>query len=150
MPKFFKIFKLRGPTNKKLKVIIGALNRRNSMVEKQFQTICFRFLTKAIHSSEDLIPIESWFQIVGAASEKARLPIFSLVLGTRSILEPDDLRVLEISEKYSRVTKYVCCSVEIVRYVTVANFNLFQYTIRSQCNCLSSVSDGEKRHNKCS
>ena len=44
--------------------------------------------------SEDLIVI-----IVGAATEKARLPIFSLVLGTKSNLETDYLRVLEISEK---------------------------------------------------
>ena len=31
-------------------------------------------------------------------TEKARLPIFSLVLGTTRCLEMDDLRVLEISD----------------------------------------------------
>ena len=41
-----------------------------------------------------------------AATEKAYLPIFSLVLGTKSCLETDDLRVLE---KCSRLTKYVGC-----------------------------------------
>ena len=30
-----------------------------------------------------LIVMGSWFQIVGAATEKARLPIFSLALGTK-------------------------------------------------------------------
>ena len=35
--------------------------------------------------SEDVIVIliASWFQIVGAATEKARLPILSVVLGTK-------------------------------------------------------------------
>ena len=45
------------------------------------------------------------------ATEKARLPIWSLVLGTKSCLEMDDLRVLEISEKCSRFIKYVGYSV---------------------------------------
>ena len=44
------------------------------------------------------------FNIVGAAKEKPRLPIFSLVLGTKSCLEMDDLRVIEISEKCSRLS----------------------------------------------
>ena len=44
-------------------------------------------------------------KIVITATEKARLPIFSLVLGTKSCLETDDLRVLKISEKCSRLTK---------------------------------------------
>ena len=74
------------------------------MVEKQFKQ--FQFLTKGYVVSEVLIAIGSWFQIVGAATEKARLPIFSLVLGTTCCLEKDDLRVLEISEKCSRLTKY--------------------------------------------
>ena len=74
------------------------------MVEKQFKK--FQFLTKGYVVSEVLIAIGSWFQIVGAATEKARLPIFSLVLGTKCCLEKDDLRVLEISEKCSRLTKY--------------------------------------------
>ena len=32
-----------------------------------------------------------------------------------------------------------------MRYITVANLNLIRYTTGSQCNCLSSSSDGEKR-----
>ena len=58
--------------------------------------------------SEYLIVIGSWFQIVGAATEKARLLTFSLVLGTKH-LETDDLRVMEIPEKCSRLTKCVQC-----------------------------------------
>ena len=50
--------------------------------------------------SEDLIVTEGWFQIVGVATEKARLPIFNLVLGTKSCFETDALKVREISEKY--------------------------------------------------
>ena len=46
-------------------------------------------------------------QIICAATEKAHLPIFSFVLGTKVCLETDDLRVLEISEKCSKLTKHV-------------------------------------------
>jgi len=52
------------------------------MVEKQLQTnmflVCLRMVTTC---SEDFIEIRSWLQIVGAATENARLPILSLVLG---------------------------------------------------------------------
>ena len=41
--------------------------------------------------SEDLIVIGSGSQIVGAATEKARLPFFSFYLGTESCLETADL-----------------------------------------------------------
>ena len=59
----------------------------------------FSFLRKASIVSDDLIVIGSWFQIVGAASEKARLPIFSLALGTQSYcLEMDTLSGLSYSE----------------------------------------------------
>ena len=57
--------------------------------------------------SEDLIVIGGLSQIAGAAAEKARLSIFSLVLGTKRCLETDDIRVLEISKKCTRLTKYV-------------------------------------------
>ena len=86
------------------------------MVEKQFQTNIFSFVWKLSIVSEDLIVIGSWFQIVGVATEKARLPIFSLVLVTKSYLETDDLMVLDISEKCSRLTKYVSCWVDRVWY----------------------------------
>ena len=80
-------------------------------------------------------------QIAGTATEKLRLTIFRLVLGTKSCLKTDDLRILDISEKCIRLTKYAGCWVERVRYVTVANLNLIRYTTGSQCNCLS-CSDG--------
>ena len=32
-----------------------------------------------------------------------------------------------------------------MRYVAVANLHLIRYTSRSQCKCISSGSDGEKR-----
>ena len=43
--------------------------------------------------------------MVGAATEKAHLLILGYVLRTKSSLETDVLRVLEVSEKCSRVTK---------------------------------------------
>ena len=101
------------------------------------------FLWKVALGSDDLIGIGSWFQIVGAATEKAHLPILNLVFRQKSCLEIDDLRVLWISEKCSRLTKYIDCWVERVRYITVAN--LIWYTIGSQCNCLSSNSDDKKQ-----
>ena len=58
------------------------------MVEKQFQTYMFSFfLQKVSIFSEDLIAIASGFQMVGAATEKAQLLIFNLVLGTKRCLE---------------------------------------------------------------
>ena len=48
------------------------------------------FLRKVSIVSEDLIVIMSVLQIVGAATEKAGLSIFSLGLGTTSCLEPYD------------------------------------------------------------
>ena len=76
-------------------------------MEKQFQTNMFSFLRKVSTVSEDLIVIWNSFLIDGAAIEKASLPIFSLVLGTNSYSETDDLRVLDISEKCSRLISYV-------------------------------------------
>ena len=60
------------------------------MVEKQFQT---NVLQKMATVSEDLIVIGSWFQIVGAVTKKACVPILSLVLATKSCFETVDLRV---------------------------------------------------------
>ena len=81
------------------------------MVEKQLQSnmLSGLFLRKVSIVSGDLIIIGGLFQIVGAATVKARLPTFSFVLGTKSCLETDELRVLEISEKSSKLTKYVDC-----------------------------------------
>ena len=55
-----------------------------------------------------------------------------LVLGTKRCLETDNLRVLKISENCSRLNKCVDCSIERVRYVTVANIYLIRYTSGSQ------------------
>ena len=59
------------------------------------------FLRKMGIVSKELIVIGTLFRIVCAATEKARLPILSIVLGTPSCLKKDDLRVLEISNKCS-------------------------------------------------
>ena len=66
----------------------------------------FTFLRNVAIVSDNLIVIKSRLQIVCVAPQKARLPIFSFVLGT-SCLEKGDLRVLEISNKYINLTKYV-------------------------------------------
>ena len=68
----------------------------------QFQTNMFLFLWKVAIVSEDLIVIGSWFQTFGAATENICLANIELstvysVLGTKSFLEMDDLRVVEIS-----------------------------------------------------
>jgi len=60
-------------------------------------------------------------------------------------LETSDLRVLRISENVCRLTKYVRYYVKRVQYLAVTNVNIIQYTTRSQCNCLSRGSDGEKQ-----
>ena len=50
--------------------------------KRNFQRICVQVILRKLGIvSEDLIVIGSYFQIVGAATEKARLPILSLVLG---------------------------------------------------------------------
>ena len=75
------------------------------------------------------------FKIIGAP-EKAHFVIFSIVLGTTSCLETDDLRVLEISEKCSRLTNYV--GAKRLRYVAVENLNFIWYTSGMyQWNCLT-------------
>ena len=97
--------------------VIGAWKRRQSKVVKHFQTIQTNmfsvFYKKMSIVSEDLIVIGSCFQIVDAATEKARLSVFNLVLGTRSCLETEDLRVLEISETCIGLIKHVSCLVQI-------------------------------------
>ena len=76
--------------------------------KSSLKQICFKFLTKGVCSlrrfncNRELIS-------VGAAAEKARFQIFTLVYGTKGCLETDDLWILEISQKCSRLTKYVSC-----------------------------------------
>ena len=84
------------------------------MVEKQLEMFLV-LLRKECIVSEDLTVIGFDSKLLAQPHQNARLLIFSLVLGTKSCLETDDLRVLEISEKCSRLTKYVGCRVERVR-----------------------------------
>ena len=79
------------------------------MWKSNFKQIRFQFLTKGIDSFRRFNDNRALFPNCWRATEKVRLPIFSLVLGTKRCLETDDLRVLEISEKCSRLTKYVGC-----------------------------------------
>ena len=46
------------------------------------------------------IVIGSLFQIAGTATEKARLPLFIVVLRTKRCLKTNDLRVIKRSEKW--------------------------------------------------
>ena len=75
-----------------------------------------------------------------------RLPILSLILGTKIWLVTEYLGVLGISEEPSRLTKYAgLLGRKGVRYVTVTNFNLIRYNSGSLWNYLSKDSDGETR-----
>ena len=59
--------------------------------KSNFKQISFQFVLRKVSIvSTDLIVIG--FQIVGATTEKARLPVFSLVLGKKRCLETDELR----------------------------------------------------------
>ena len=63
----------------------------------------FRFLRKDARLSQDFKVVGSSFQMMGAATEKARLPRFSLVLGIESCCEVDDLSCLGTLEKCRRL-----------------------------------------------
>ena len=52
----------------------------------------FIFLRMVTIVSNDLIVIGSLYQIVGAATEKACLPVFSFILVAKRYFETDDLR----------------------------------------------------------
>ena len=83
--------------------------------------------------SEYITVIESGFQILAAATEKAPLPILSLSFGTKSCLEMLDLRVREISEK--------CSSMSVVkRKNSNANVSWNAYQMLAYCkhSCYSS------------
>jgi len=84
-------FKRRATTNKIIWLVIHRDRQKLSLEhgtannlwwKSNFKQICFNFFTK-----EDYVVIGSWFQIVGAATEKACLPIFSLGSGTKCWLE---------------------------------------------------------------
>ena len=67
----------------------------------------FRFLLlrKDARLSQDFKVVGSSFQMMGAATEKARLPRFSLVLGIESCCEVDDLSCLGTLEKCRRLAR---------------------------------------------
>ena len=65
----------------------------------------FRFLRKDARLSQDFKVVGSSFQMMGAATEKARLPRFSLVLGIESCCEVDDLSCLGTLEKCRRLAR---------------------------------------------
>ena len=59
---------------------------------------------------KDVILLGSRSHAVGAATENTHLPILSLVLRTkRCLVETNVLKVIDISEKCSILTKYVGC-----------------------------------------
>ena len=99
--------------------------------------ICFPFRTKGVYRFRRFNRNRE-LAIVGAAKEKSRLSIISIVLGTKSCFG----NAKEMPMKCSRFPKYVRCWVERVRYIIVANLNLIWYTIGS---CSGSGRDGEKR-----
>ena len=94
------------------------------MVEKQFQTNMFSvfcvYSFRRFNRNRELIP-NCW-----SIHRESTLANIQLTFRNNSCLEPDDLRVLEISEKFSGLTKYVGFLIEKVRYVTVANLNLIR------------------------
>ena len=86
------IFKSRGHTG----VIISfkgpptIFKRWKSNIEE----ISFEMFTERGKTSQYFNVVGSSFQMMGAATEKARLPRFSLVLGIESCCEVDDLSCL--------------------------------------------------------
>ena len=64
-----------------------------------------RCLRKEARLSQDFNVVGSSFQTMGAATEKARLPRFSLVLGIESCCEVDDLSCLGMLEKCRRLAR---------------------------------------------
>ena len=68
------------------------------------------FLWKDTRLSQDFKVVGSSFQMMGAATEKARLPRFSLVLGIESCCEVDDVMC----------PAHHCAHVKFVRRLSVA------------------------------
>ena len=65
--------------------------------------------------------MKSSFQTRGAATEKARLSVLSLGLGTKSCCEMGDLSCLEIFERCRRLSKQGGYCVDSARYVKVTS-----------------------------
>ena len=64
-----------------------------------------RFLRKEVRLSQYFNVVGSSFQMSGTATEKERLPRFSLVLGIKSSCEVDDLSCLGMLEKCRRLAR---------------------------------------------
>ena len=64
-----------------------------------------RCLRKEARLSQDFNVVGSSFQMMGAATEKARLPRFSLVLGIKICCEVDDLSSLVMLESCRRLAR---------------------------------------------
>ena len=64
-----------------------------------------RFLQKEARLSQDFNVVGNSFQMIGAATEKARLPRFSFVLGIESCWEVDDRSCLGMLEKCRRLAR---------------------------------------------
>ena len=69
------------------------------------RSVFLRFLRREARLSQDCYVVGSSFQMSGAATEKARLPRFSLVLGIESCCEVDDLICLWMLEKCRRLAR---------------------------------------------
>ena len=69
------------------------------------KTLVLRFLRKEARLSQYFNVVGSPFQMMGAETEKARLPRFSLVLGIESFCEVDDLSCLGMLEKCRRLAR---------------------------------------------
>ena len=76
------------------------------MVEMQFGIDVLSFFSRKIAIVSDVFKvIGSSFQTLGAATEKARLPKLSFVLGTISCCEMYDLSCLGMFERCRRLAK---------------------------------------------
>ena len=64
-----------------------------------------RCLENGDRLSDDFTVVLSCFEMLGAATEKARLPIVSLVVGTSSCCEVDDLSCLGMFDRCRRLAK---------------------------------------------
>ena len=87
------------------KVSIRTRDNRTFMVGMQFGIDVLSFFRKIAIVSDVFKVIVSSFRTLGAATEKARLPKLSFVLGTISCCEVDDLSCLGIFERCRRLAK---------------------------------------------
>ena len=87
------------------KVSIRTRDNRTFMVGMQFGIDVLSFFRKIAIFSDVFKVIGSSFQTLGAATEKARLPKLSFVLGTISCCEIDDRSCLGIFGRCRRLAK---------------------------------------------